>query len=708
MGKKMNASDEMVSGQVNNVTVDGQANLNVSNFVGSLEHFLCGVIITNDAGIAINYNQLAVELLGGIPLNLKANKWPQQFGLYTQDGTTQFPDFNLPLHAALRGETAEAVEVRRMGPLNHEGKWLSISARPLFLGDGKKLGAVVYLNDITVYKQVELTYQNKLKQVEAASNLQQEISKIGNNPLQTLNLVVSFTAQNIGDGCIAALLNLPADKLRVVAFHHVKPSARKYLYSSLVSQEFGLANAIEQVIHTGEPLLVPSVDQDRLLKATLPNFRKYILDIGVQSFLVVPMKGRNRTLGTLILVRDRDGNPYTVEDQTFMTDIAFRTGQAIDNNYLVSLLRVESSSRRSAEEALEQSEARFQSIFTSTALGIKLLDLDGNILETNPAFQQMTGYSEEELKGKPLSSFWHPADAKFLFQLLENLKTAKLQSIQLEHRLINKDRSTKWASVTFTGIKGNEHGESLGFIVAIAENITERKRIEAEMSRMKSRLQSHVELERLRLAQELHDGPLQDLYSAIYKIENWGSQDIRDTVEKLTDLKQELLAIVQGLRSTAKDLRPPALAEFGLEKAIRSHADEFQESHPEIAMHLSLAHDGKILPEDIRLILFRIYQHSITNTLRHADACDIHVRFSFDAEEARLVIQDNGTGFKVPTSWMELVREGHYGLAGAVERVSLLNGSFTVESTPGDGTTISVAIPITNVGESNTSGSIEE
>jgi PAS domain S-box-containing protein len=671
-------------------------NGSLASFIGSLEYFQTGVVITDAVGIPINYNQIAVETLGDIPLNIAPGDWVKRYGFYLNEGMTPFTDEDFPLYAVLRGEASQTKEIYLKNDHIRDGKWLSVSARKLTSGDGETVGAIIYVNDITDAKQTEVSYQRKIKLIEAASILQQQIAEISNDPLKILNLVVSLAVEHIGDGCIAALLNLPADKLKVVAFHHERPWARKLWYGSLMAQEFGLANMINRVVHSGESLLIQDFNPEDLVKLELTNYLKYAEDIGVQSALIVPIKGRSRVLGTLTLVRDRGGKPYTTEDQTFMTDIAYRTGLAIDNNYLINLLRVETSGRRYAEEALELSEARFRSIFTYTALGIKLLDLKSNILETNPAFQTMLGYTAEELRGKRLPSLWHPADAKAISQVLEKLVKFKQQSSQIEHRLICKDHSIVWVNVTYSGIKKNDREESLAFIVAIVENITGRKQIEAEMTRMKSRLQSHVELERLRLAQELHDGPLQDLYSAIYKIENWGQLVKTGDIEKIDELKQDLLGIIQGLRNTAKDLRPPTLAEFGLEKAIRSHAEEFQEKHPQIHINLHLAHDGKLLSEDIRLILFRIYQHTIMNVLRHADACDVNINFSFDAEEAKLEIQDNGTGFVVPTNWMELVREGHYGLAGAVERVSLLDGTFTVDSEPGVGTTVKVMIPIAN------------
>jgi signal transduction histidine kinase len=71
----------------------------------------------------------------------------------------------------------------------------------------------------------------------------------------------------------------------------------------------------------------------------------------------------------------------------------------------------------------------------------------------------------------------------------------------------------------------------------------------------------------------------------------------------------------------------------------------------------------------------------------------VYVRFSFDAEEAYLEITDNGKGFDVPANWIEFVRQGHYGLAGAAERANALGGVLKVQSKPGNSTTIKVVIP---------------
>ncbi len=658
-----------------------------------------GVIVTDEEGLPVRYNQPAIDLLGGITEGFHPDEWATKLGLFESDGKSYLAVENLPIWRALRGETVESIEAIHVNGNPQGARWLSMAARPLSVSDGKISGAVLFISDIDERKRLELALEHEQKLAQATYIFQQQITEIGNDPLKILNKVVSFAANNIGDGCVAALLNLSADRLKVITFEHHDPASHELLYNAIISQEYVLKDTIERVVRSGENILFRDIDLEKLKKVVKPDQMDYFNQVGIQSLLVVPIKGRNRILGTLSLIRDRGGLPYTEEDQAFLMDVAYRTGLAIDNNYLINLVQVESSERHQAQAALKQSEIRFQSIFTSTTLGIKLLDLDGRILETNPAFQQMLGYSESELSGKLISTIWHADDRVILEKILAEMKNAQTESEQLEHRLIAKDGSTVWVSVTFTLVVGNEKNGSAGFIVAIAENITRRKEFEAEIAKMKSRLQHHVELERLRLAQELHDGPVQEVYSSIFKIESWVKNADPDEREKISSLKKDLLNVVQVLRTTAKDLRPPALMDFGLERAIRSYSEEFNEAHSELTIRLNLAHDGQALPEDIRLILFRILQHSLMNILRHAQATDVYIHFTYDAEEAQLEIADNGVGFLVPTNWVDLVRQGHFGLAGAVERVSLLNGKFTVNSTPGQGTVVRVEVPIPTMSE---------
>jgi two-component system sensor histidine kinase DegS len=204
-----------------------------------------------------------------------------------------------------------------------------------------------------------------------------------------------------------------------------------------------------------------------------------------------------------------------------------------------------------------------------------------------------------------------------------------------------------------------------------------------------------VEAERLRISQELHDGPIQELYGLALYFE--GLRDYLDAPEAVKDfqaMKDKLQNIAQMLRGTCSELRPPTLAHFGVEKAIRSHLSKLRETHPNIGIEAYLMSDGQALSERARLALYRVYQNAISNILRHAQANHIQVKFLIEEGQIEMIIGDNGRGFSVPVKWVDLAREGHFGLVGMAERVEAIGGEFMIESQVGQGTTVRVVVPL--------------
>lgn len=641
-------------------------------------------------------NRAARSLLGEPEPHLKLEEWPQKFGLYLDDGMVPFPGQKLPLLRALRGEDsgeAEEIILRKDG--SDKGTWISVSAELLRDENGNVDGAIAIIRDIDYRKQIELSREKQIQRTEALYRFSHGIAEAGNDLNRIMNLVVKFVADVIGDLSMISLLNTGGDKLKVGAFQDTNPTGQallRKLFEPDFEYEHGKTLA-GSVIRSGEPLLIPSIPEEQLKVVTLPTLKEFIDTVGLESVLIVPLIGRSGVVGTLSLSRHPGSKPFNVEDQSFLTDIAYRTALAIENCRLFESLHAEITERLSAKQALEMSEARFRSIFESVTVGIKVLDLEGKILQTNYAFQSMVGYSEEDLAGNPFYKFLHPDDVRQATRLFQDAKVNGTSYFRFEHRTIHRDQSIVWVKTVFTVIKRGSETDDPALVVGIVENITEQKRLELEMAELNSRLQNSMELERLRLAQELHDNPMQSLYSAIYRIEELRGTADPKLKDALGDVKQHIQNVLQDLRATAKELRPPTIFNFGLENAIRSHANDIVEKHPNLNIYLSLAHDRQILPEKVRLALFRIFQQSIANVIRHAKATDVHVRFSFDAEEAHLEITDNGRGFEVPSNWIDFVRQGHYGLAGAAERANTLGGVFKVQSKPGNSTTIQVTIP---------------
>lgn len=154
---------------------------------------------------------------------------------------------------------------------------------------------------------------------------------------------------------------------------------------------------------------------------------------------------------------------------------------------------------------------------------------------------------------------------------------------------------------------------------------------------------------------------------------------------------------IQELRAFCYELRPPALTPFGFERAVRSHLEPFERKYPHLQVHLDLMRDGKSLPEETRLALFRAYQEAMNNVGRHSEASKVWVDFHFTDSEVSLQVRDNGKGFKVPNEWLQLARGGHLGMVGMHERVEAAGGKVLFESAPGKGTRVQVSIPYAKV-----------
>ena len=672
--------------------------VNLRNRVGQLRGFFHSlpeaVVLADRQGHIYDMNLAAKRLLGEPDWNLALNDWPQAFGLYREDGTGFFYAGQLPAVRALQGDTNKPTEtmiLRRRKGLQE--RRISMSAGLILSTSGDTDGVATLIHEIPKQPQVDRSMSARTQDAESLNRL---LGFFAENP-SDLNRITAaaaaVTSEMIGDLGAVVLLDPGGTKLTLSAFCDADAKVAqqfKDLAESIVDYDAG--ENLEDTLSGSEPHLpIQSGEQPKTVIARM--FGRFIEQMEIPSMMMVPLAGRTGPMGAIGLFRHKGGQAYAAGDRSLLSEVSNMTALAIENCALFDSLQSEILARLSTARALDISEQRFQSIFESTSLGIKILDLTGNILETNSAFQKIIGYAEDEIVGRPFYDFLHEADMARAVSIFQKFKSEGVSALRFQHRAIHKNGSTVWVNAVFSAVRKGGEDEGLAFIVSILEDITDQILIESELAEVKNRLQSSLELERLRLAHELHDGPMQELYSVIYEIEELREKADPQVKDSLGTVSHNIQGVLQDLRATAKELRPPTISQFGLEKTIRSYVGDLKDKHPELLVHLSLAHDHQLLPEDVRLALFRIFQLSMSNILRHAHATEARVHFSFDAEEARLEISDNGKGFQVPSSWIELVREGHFGLAGAAERVSALGGSFEVESQRSAGTTIRTVFP---------------
>ncbi len=168
----------------------------------------------------------------------------------------------------------------------------------------------------------------------------------------------------------------------------------------------------------------------------------------------------------------RDGHIVWVRDEAIvMRDEAGRPC------FMQGLL-LDISEQKRKEEMLHKSESKFRTIFERVAVGIALVSIDGQLVESNPALREMLRYGEEELRNRVFNEFIHPEDAAIDVDLDQELIAGKRDHYQIEKRFIRKDGGVVWCQLNVSLVRGGQ--EELPFTICMVEDITERKRLETQ------------------------------------------------------------------------------------------------------------------------------------------------------------------------------------------------------------------------------------
>jgi PAS domain S-box-containing protein len=335
------------------------------------------------------------------------------------------------------------------------------------------------------------------------------------------------------------------------------------------------------------------------------------------------------------------------------------------DSYGVVLALNDATQQLRAEQALVDSERQLRALFNFQPNAIFSLDPEGFVHRCNPAVESLLGCSPERLKGQSISSV-------MLEQVGDKISFQGEREMQFQRF----DGEIAWGLVT-TEVVSDSEGD-LGIMWTVRD-ISERKKAELALDISNRRLATSREMERMRLARELHDGAVQNLLAVSYRMEE-------------PKLREEVVEVVRQLRGLISDLRPPGLKEFGLAAALEGLLAKMERQAGDRAPSIELVCLGcDCLSESVSLCLFRVVQESINNALRHAQANQILIEIRASAEKVILRVKDDGVGFDVPEQLSSLTSKDRYGLAGMLERAELLGGTFGLTSGP-QGTEVKLSL----------------
>ncbi len=461
------------------------------------------------------------------------------------------------------------------------------------------------------------------------------------------------------------------------------------------------------LIRDATPLRLEDVTDDPRSVGFPPNHPP------MRSFLGVPILLRGVAYGTLYLTEKKGGGAFTDEDEELTQLLAAQAAVAIENTRLY-----ETSNRwlRHLESLNEIGEAlagelELEPLLALVASRLRTL-IDARLVlialpENGREKLRVAAADGEGSDAYGLVDMELELDSSKSGRVLQRGRTERVDSVlddpEIDQQAARRMavRSALYVPLVVQGrpigvvVAHDKHGASPTFTdddVRLAESLASRAAIAVDLSQRVSRdavrrVVEAQELERARLARELHDETGQALTSILLGLKALEDRvDTDDGRAAASELRQLVVSTLQDVRRLAVELRPAALDDFGLVPALERLRDLFAEqSELSVDVQSSLK---RRLAGDIETVLYRAVQEGLTNALKHSHASRVSVALGQIENMVVLTIHDDGVGFDVQST-----RDGSLGLIGMRERVALLGGRFTVESSEGAGTMLKIEVP---------------
>jgi signal transduction histidine kinase len=431
------------------------------------------------------------------------------------------------------------------------------------------------------------------------------------------------------------------------------------------------------------------------------------------TFLGVPIALRGVAYGNLYLTEKAGGVDFTDDDEEAVVMLGSQAAVAIENARLYQSATRWSAQLESLNEVMNVLVTEFDLGRLLQLIATRLRDLlDARTVTialphgSSARIEAAAGEGGETNVGLQL------AQRSKTMRVLERRRSERVDSVlddpEVDHesaRLLGARTSLYVPLIVNDAAMGviaahDKEGADPRFTdddVRIAEIFAGRAAVAVELSQRVAsdalrRVVAAQELERTRLARELHDETGQALTSILLSlrtVEEAGGdeQELRAAVAEVRELVRSTL---QDVRQLAVELRPKVLDDFGLVAALERLTETFGEQTGMSVQFQQLLPTSDRLPPEVETALYRIVQESLTNIVKHARATNVSVVLARKSDSVSVVVEDDGVGFEP-----HLVRDGGIGLVGMQERVALLGGRLAIESRPGAGTTFVAEVPLT-------------
>jgi PAS domain S-box-containing protein len=354
------------------------------------------------------------------------------------------------------------------------------------------------------------------------------------------------------------------------------------------------------------------------------------------------------------------------------------------------------SDQRRAERELRASQRQLAEAQRIAQVGSWEWDLDADELTCSDELCRILGRPLGfRLPLVDLAQVIHPDDLERVAARVAWMRTDP-SPFTIEFRVVRPDGTVRTVLARSEGVV-DETGRVVRFI-GTDQDITDRRRADAERRRLLNRVYEAQEGQDRRLAADLHDGHVQSLAAIGFKLEQarlrLGASGSPEVDELLWQVTKDLSTEVTSLRRTIGRLRPLVLVEDGLEAALREEAKSACSRAALAACEVASELEGRLDPV-VETALFRVAQQALANVVDHACATHAEVSIACTDEGVVLRVSDDGCGFD-PDHVQVIGDIAHFGLIAMRERVEALGGRFRVRTAPGQGTVVEARLPLTD------------
>ncbi|MCC8250419.1 PAS domain-containing sensor histidine kinase [Saccharothrix luteola] len=360
--------------------------------------------------------------------------------------------------------------------------------------------------------------------------------------------------------------------------------------------------------------------------------------------------------------------------------------------------------RMRAEEALRASEERFRLLVQGVIdYAIFMLDPTGRVISWNAGAERIKGYSAEEIVGEHFSTFYPPEDLVARKPWRELEVAAEVGRFEDEGWRLRKDGSRFWANVIITALT-DAAGRLRGF-AKVTRDMTEHRRVErtlTEQRRLVGHLVEAQELERRRIAWDVHDDSIQSMVAVGMRLQLLANRLPEQDAAVVRQLDEAVRASIGRLRNLVFRLRPPELDRHSLAQALDHYLTDLAGPR---GMTYRLRHAlDQEPPVESAITIFRICQEALVNVRKHARASAVEVSLTSVDGGTLVEVADNGIGVGAHVDTdagvpADRPATDHFGMIEMRERAETAGGWWSVGRGPDGGTAVRFWIPDSPGGE---------